>query len=219
MTRGLLGFVVAAMTLALAPAPVAGDEKPEPEGHAAPAESAKPAWPVPVQELPPEQRPPPESFWERFHPRPTYVGLVLRPVVCASGACPDRFVFTFGFEAGFRCFGIGARYGYTGDAHYIVPDLRGYWEFLLTDSVVLMPLLEFSPALVKTDAGYTLELMFRPGLRLSWEVAKGWMLFVEPVSFDLAFFERVHDSFKGTTTTEVGFHSRYTPAIGVQMRF
>jgi hypothetical protein len=202
-----------ACLLTVLAAPARGDDKP------APPQDPQAAWPVPVQELPPGQQPPPESFWERFHPRPTYIGLVLRPAVCASGACADRFVFTFGFEAGYRCIGLGARYGYTGDAHYIIPDIRGYWEFLLTDTVVLMPLVEFSPALVKTDAGYTLELMFRPGVRVSWEVVKGWMLFVEPVSFDLAFYQQAHDTFHGTTNSTFDFRARYTPALGVQMRF
>ena len=151
-----------------------------------------------------------------LHKKPSFVGAMVRPVVCAKGDC-ETFVFTFGFEAGYRCFGLGARYGYAGGTHYIYPDLRLYWEFLLTKTVTFTPMLEFSPSLLSNDAGSTLELMFRPGIRLGWEPDPGWLLFVEPILFDLSFYTR--------QTTETGTHSswsfraRYNAGLGVQMRF
>ncbi len=151
-----------------------------------------------------------------LHPKPSFIGALVRPVVCAKGDC-ETFVFTFGFEAGYRCFGLGARYGYANGTHYIYPDLRFYWEFMVTKTVTFTPMLEFSPSLLSNDAGSTLELMFRPGIRLGWEPAPGWMLFLEPILFDLSFFTRT--STETGTVSNWSFKARYNGGLGVQMRF
>lgn len=170
-----------------------------------------------IQELPADEETQPQSVFERLHPRPTYIGVLFRPTVCATGPC-ETFTWTFGFEAGYRFIGLGARYGYLDGKHYIVPDIRGYFEFMITETLLLMPSIEFSPALIKTADASIIELMFRVGFRILWELEKGYMLFVEPVSFEMAFYDRKSDPIRGVSS-EFDFQLRYTPSLGFQLRF
>ncbi|MBM4396089.1 MAG: hypothetical protein FJ087_10400 [Deltaproteobacteria bacterium] len=157
-----------------------------------------------------------DPYVDQLYSKPGFVGLLLRPVVCIDNC--DRTVFSFGAEAGYKFVALAARYGYAGGTHYVYPDVRFYWDFQVVRNLTVTPLLEFSPEIAKGDQGSTISLFFRPGVRVGYAPAPYFMLFMEPLLFDLGFYHRTSPK-AGPDVTSKELTFRYEFGFGIQARF
>jgi hypothetical protein len=146
---------------------------------------------------------------------PGFVGFEVRPTVCLSNC--DGALVTFGPEFGYRFIGMALRFGFRDDVTYFFPDLRFYFEGRVARRVYVTPFFEFTPMLGFGDGSTLVQLILRPGFRVSFAAARNFWIYFEPMALDIAVYtsETVAGFYTAHTTTPV---VSYTLGFGVQGR-
>lgn len=144
-----------------------------------------------------------------------FVGLLMRPLVCAANCGGTGF--SFGPEVGTKVFAFALRYGYA-NGHLLFLDFRFHYEFELHRYVSLGPIFEIAPTFGFAAGGFgssaVFQIGFRPGLRANFHIRRDLSVFFEPFAVDIAPFAVGLSGGGGTTAVVV----RYNLGFGVQYR-
>jgi len=144
-----------------------------------------------------------------------YYGLSYRMLTCVAGC--NTTVHTLGPEFGYTFIGLGVHFGTQDGTTYIIPNLRFYGEIAAGPYVTITPAFELSPMLAFNSGATALAPMLRTTLRLGFNVTPKFVLFVEPLGFDIS--NPVVAWYEGQTFHENHTAVRYASSLGLQGRW